>query len=63
MAQQEFEVLARREGRWWVFEIPELGAAGEVRDLADVEREAVGVIATWLNLDPETVAVHVIVKG
>ncbi len=56
-------VFVSRKGDWWVFENPALGTAGEAHDLADVQREVIGVIATWVNVDPETVAVDITFKG
>lgn len=42
-----YEVTVEREGRWWVFSIPELDAAGQARSLAEVPREASGIIEAW----------------
>jgi hypothetical protein len=58
-----FDVTVEREGRWWVFAIPELGTGGQARSLAEVEYEAQGVAAAWLNVAPETVAVKVAVEA
>lgn len=54
-----FQVNATPEGRWWVFEIPELDTGGQATSLASVEREAVDVAALWLDIDAATVAVEV----
>lgn len=54
-----FEVKAQREGRWWVFEIPELGTGGQARSLDEVDFEAQGVAAMWLDVAPANVAVTV----
>jgi predicted RNase H-like HicB family nuclease len=59
MDVQTFDVTVEREGRWWVFAIPELGTGGQARSLAEVEHEAQGVAAMWLDVAPETVAVRV----
>jgi DNA-directed RNA polymerase specialized sigma subunit len=56
---QTFAVSVEREGRWWVFEIPELGTGGQAASLDEVDREAQGVAAMWLNVDPAEVAVTV----
>ena len=58
-----FDVTVEREGRWWVFTIPELDAVGQARHLAEVEKEAAGVAAAWENIDPETVTVRVAIAG
>lgn len=63
LTSRMFEVVAERDGRWWVFTIPELGTGGQAKDLADVEYEAQGVAAMWLDVAPETVAVTVSVQG
>lgn len=59
MDVRTFDVTVEREGRWWVFAIPELGTGGQAHSLAEVEHEAQGVAAMWLDVEPETVAVHV----
>lgn len=58
-----YEVTVERDGRWWVFEIPELRTGGQARSLAEVDHEAQGVAAMWLNVVPETISVTVTVKG
>lgn len=59
MDVRTFDVTVEREGRWWVFAIPELGTGGQAHSLAEVEHEAQGVAAMWLDAAPETVAVRV----
>ncbi|WP_417512530.1 antitoxin HicB [Microbacterium sp.] len=63
MSVRTFEVTVERDGNWWVFEIPELGTGGQAKSLAEVDFEAQGVAAMWLNVSPDTVAVNVTVKG
>lgn len=63
MSIRTVDVVVERDGRWWVFEIPELGVAGQARSLAEVDREAQGVAAAWLDVEPGTVAVEVTVKA
>ncbi|MEZ3162194.1 antitoxin HicB [Microbacterium sp. BWT-B31] len=58
-----YDVTVEREGRWWVFEIPELGTGGQARNLAEVDHEAQGVAAMWLDVSPDTVGVNVTVRG
>lgn len=60
---RSLEAVAERDGKWWVFEIPELGAGGQARDLAELEHEARGVAAMWLNTDPSEIAITVTVRG
>ena len=52
-----YQVDVRRDGKWWYFEIPEINMSGQARKLAEVEFEATDIIATWLQIDPKTVAV------
>ncbi|MFT4187429.1 MAG: XRE family transcriptional regulator [Aeromicrobium sp.] len=61
MTEQTYSVDVRRDGRWWVFDIPELGTGGQARSLAEVAHEAQGVAAMWLDVAPEAVAVDVTV--
>lgn len=63
MSVRTLAVTVEREGSWWVFEIPELGTGGQARNLAEVDFEAQGVAAMWLNAAPETVDVVVTVQG
>lgn len=63
MSARTFEVTAERDGTWWVFEIPELGTGGQARTLAEIDHEAQGVAAMWLNTSPEAVAVAVTITG
>lgn len=63
MSARRFEVTVEREGTWWVFAIPELGTGGQAKNLGAVDFEAQGVVAMWLNVSPETVAVDVTVHG
>lgn len=54
MSAREFEVTVERDGKWWVFEIPELHTGGQARTLADVDGEARGVITAWLSIEDDT---------
>jgi len=63
MSVRTFEVVVEREGKWWVFDIPELGTGGQAHSLAEVDFEAQGVAAMWLNVEPDTIAVDVTVKA
>jgi DNA-directed RNA polymerase specialized sigma subunit len=58
-----YDVTVEREGRWWVFEIPELGTGGQARNLAEVDHEAQGVAAMWLDVAPEDVEMRVSIRG
>lgn len=58
-----FDVTVERDGRWWVFEIPELATGGQAASLSEVEDEAQGVAAMWLDVPLADVAVSVTVHG
>lgn len=57
-----YQVNVRRDGNWWYFEIPEIGLSGQARKLSDVSFEASDIIATWLKIDADTVAVDLSVE-
>ncbi|NUU26855.1 antitoxin HicB [Curtobacterium albidum] len=61
--KRAYDVTVEREGRWWVFEIPELDTAGQARNLAEVSDEARGIISAWEHVDIDSVAVSVTVKA
>ena len=54
-----YDVTVEREGRWWVFRIPELGAVGQAHKLSEVDFEARGIISAWEEVPLDTVAVKV----
>lgn len=54
-----FTVNAKREGSWWVFEIPELDTVGQAHKLSEVEFEARGIISAWEQIPMERVEVRV----
>lgn len=58
-AAQSFDAVTERDGRWWVFRLPELDAVGQAHTLAEVEYEARCVAASWLDVPLDTVAVTV----
>lgn len=58
-----YDVIVEREGRWWVFRIPELDTSGQASSFKEVEFEARGVISAWLDIPLENVAVNVTLKG
>ena len=46
---------ARRDGRWWYIEIPELGTSGQARTLKEVEIVTREIAALWLDVDESTI--------
>lgn len=65
----KIDVKAYREGKWWTFEIPELGSpspsgaqmmpVGQARSAAKVADEARDLAALWTERDPEDFEVTV----
>lgn len=65
-----YEVIARRDGRWWTFEIPELRspspvgsgreivAMGQARRASQVELAALEIVAMWTGEDDAQVTVR-----
>lgn len=45
------------------FRNPELGTGGQARALAEIDQEAQGVAAAWLNLSPESIAIDMTIEG
>ena len=54
-----YEVIVRRDGRFWYLEIPALDGATQARNLGEVEEMARDYIATVLDVPESTVAVEV----
>lgn len=69
--KRKIEAKAYREGKWWTFEIPELGApapsgngavmmpVGQARTAAKVAEEARDLAALWVDGDTEEFEVSV----
>ena len=55
----EVKAHARRDGRWWYIEFPELGTSGQARTIKEIDEVAVEVAALWLDVDESTVKVTV----
>lgn len=49
-------------GRWWLVEVPEVGAYGQAASLADAEAVAREVTALALDVDPSEVAITLTAK-
>jgi hypothetical protein len=53
------EATARRDGKWWFIEIPELDTVGQARRFGEVHDVAVEVAALYLNVPEDDVHVTV----
>ncbi|MDJ1372274.1 hypothetical protein [Gulosibacter molinativorax] len=60
---RELDVVVERDGKWWVFEIPELGTGGQALSLAEVDDEARDVAAMWLEEDLASIKVDVTINA
>ena len=53
-----YAVRVFREGDLWVIEVPELDTVSQSRTLAAAEEEARTLVAVWLDVPADQVAVH-----
>lgn len=54
-----YQVIATRDGRWWMISVPEIDGLTQARRLADVEQMARELIAVTLDIRLSEVAVEV----
>ncbi|MCV0334077.1 hypothetical protein [Microbacterium sp.] len=54
-----YEAVARRDGRFWFIEIPELELFTQARTLDEIDEMAREVIAISLEIPAESFGVHV----
>lgn len=59
MNTQRIEATATREGKWWEIDLPGLGTRTAARKLADVQEMAEECAALWLDVESDTLDVHV----
>jgi predicted RNase H-like HicB family nuclease len=58
--RKTYEVTAERDGeRWWFLRVPELGTATQARRLDHAEAQARDLIATWLDVAPDSFEVAI----
>lgn len=55
-----FEVIAERSSPWWLLRVPELEIVSQARWWGEAESTARDLIATWLDVPIETVAVNLV---
>lgn len=60
---QVFDVSYYREGRWWVIEIPGVGAVTQAADRAKIRETARECIALYLDTHLNDVAVRIRQRG
>ncbi len=54
-----FDATARREGKWWVIEIPELGQTTQARTVAEIQVMATDLAAVIQKVAPSEVQVNI----
>jgi DNA-directed RNA polymerase specialized sigma24 family protein len=61
--KRTIEAIATHEGKWWEisFMDDDLDTVTSTRKLDDVQAMAADAAALWLDVDPETISVHVTV--
>ena len=55
--------IATRDGKWWLVELPELGAVTQARSVSEIELMAHDLAAIWLDVDPSTVAIDAVISS
>jgi hypothetical protein len=55
--------VATRDGKWWLVELPELGAFTQARKVSEIEVMAHDLAAIWLDVDPSTVAIEAVISS
>ncbi len=56
---RQFDATATRDGRWWLIEVPGIGAT-QARSLAGAEDQARDLVAAVLDVDIDEVSVDVL---
>lgn len=54
-----YRLTVHREERWWIVDAPDVGYRTQARTLAEAEAMGIDLIASALDLDPDSVRVHV----
>jgi len=53
-ARKLYRYEVRREDRWWLITVPDLGLVTQARQLRDTDRMARSIIALHRNVDPDS---------
>jgi DNA-directed RNA polymerase specialized sigma24 family protein len=62
VAAKQYQARARKDGRFWLVEIPALDITGQARSLGEVDEVAREVAALVLDVDPDGIGVDVEVE-
>lgn len=58
-----FDVVAWREGSWWIFHVPDLDVFGQASSVAEIELEARGIIEAMERKTSDAILVNVCARG
>lgn len=58
-----YAATARKDGDWWLVEVPELDTAGQARSVTECTAVAREIIGLWLDVDPRTIDVMVTIEN
>lgn len=58
----QFEVIARRDGRWWYIDVPALDGATQARNLGEVELMATEYIAEMTGEPQQTIRLDISIE-
>ncbi|WP_448006333.1 antitoxin HicB [Agromyces bauzanensis] len=60
--RKSYDVTARKDGRWWFVQVPELDTVGQARSAAEIDDVAREIIGLWLDVAPDTFDVTVSIE-
>ncbi|MFD4421045.1 DUF2188 domain-containing protein [Agromyces sp. NPDC058484] len=60
--RKTYDATARKDGRWWLVQVPELDTVGQARSAAEIEDVAREVIGLWLDVEPNVFDVNVSIE-
>lgn len=62
MAQMIYHANVERDGRFWLVHVPEIDQYTQARNLREVEAMVRDLVATWLEVDPDSFEVVVSIE-
>ena len=57
-----YTATARKDGRWWLIDVPELDVTGQARTLAEADAVAREIIGLVVDVAPDTIDVAVVTE-
>ncbi|MBH0007812.1 hypothetical protein [Salinibacterium sp. SWN1162] len=61
-AKQSYIATARKDGDWWLIEVPELDAVGQARSVTECTTVAREIIGLCLDVEPKIIDVTVTIE-